>query len=166
MAVLMQSWVLEIIISINCSLITEIWEEERLVVSIHLHLQSLSHVLDKVCRLLAITFFLVWGDPTSSGGRIGELLIRKIPPISPSWRRHHWLKIKPEVKIAVLASSWAPLESDWCKLLNLFSWLADKSESRSDWREGSYSGSSVLPVLAGWGWVVWFGGFTVQCGHH
>ena len=100
---------------------------------IHLHLQSLAHVLDKVCRLLAITFFLVCGDSTSSGGRIGELLVRKIPPISPSWRRHHWLKIKPEVKIAVLASSSAPIECYWCKILNLSSWLADKRESSSDW---------------------------------
>ena len=72
------------------------------------------------------------------------------------------------MKIAVLASSYAPLKCDWFKLLDLSCWLADKIQSRSDWWEGSYSPSRRLRSPSGQVECegVWFGGFTVQCGHY
>ena len=70
----------------------------------HLHLESLSHVLDEVGGLLPVALLLVGGHAGLPGGGICQKIVRKIPSLAPSSRRHCELSsVQPEVKIGVLA---------------------------------------------------------------
>lgn len=70
----------------------------------HLHLEPLSHVLDEVGGLLPVALLLVGGHAGLPGGGICQKIVRKIPSLAPSSRRHCELSsVQPEVKIGVLA---------------------------------------------------------------